>query len=55
MDRLKSKQMNTQGIVSAGCENAVEALHQVSKDVTKQIGSTLQKEVNRQVTQALER
>ena len=55
MDRLKSQQTNSQTIVSASCERAAEALSQTSNDVVTHVTSTLQKEIHKQVSQALDR
>jgi len=54
MSAVKSKQMNTQAIVSASCENAVESLKQTSHDVKDNITQSVQREVKQQVVAALD-
>jgi hypothetical protein len=55
MSAVKSKQMNTQAIVSASCENAVESPKQTSHDVKDNITQSVQREVKQQVVAALDR
>ena len=54
MSAVKSKQMNTQAIVSAGCESAVDSLKQTSQEVSANISQSVHREVKQQVSSAFD-
>lgn len=52
-DQVRTKQMNTQSVVTASCEAAVDSLAQTSQDLQGQLSALLKKEVKQQVTAAI--